>query len=221
MVPAPAPVPVAITEPPAWMRPIGTLELSLLERLFAEGTPGPIGHLMTISTLACTLAADGSDPGGFDAVVRANAKLLGRALVLQRLGKSPGTLVTEAMLEGLLPAAAPRPGPRPPAAALRREIRPGDAGAIAAVLQRVDRDPTVRLHLALLGLAADGVDGIDPAAVSPCLMALASYRANALAWLAPACAASVGQPAFVLPLPSPNLDAAGRGLVAALRTALA
>ena len=219
--PATAAVP-AVEARPARYRAIGAAELALLERLFATETPGPIAHLMTISTLACTQGPDGGDVGGFDSAVRKNADALARALVLQRLGKTPVGLVPAGQLEALAADAEPALGAAPPHPALRRTIRRTDANAIAALVRSTDRDPTMRFHLALLALGAEAVDGLgDAAHAGECAVMLVSYRANALAWLGPACVGSAGHPGTALPDPTPALDAAGRRLVAALRAALA
>lgn len=222
--PEPEPVPAAppVDARPSRYRGIGPTELALLERLFGTENPGPVAHLMTISTLACTQGPDGADVGGFDSAVRRNADALARALVLHRLGKPPVGLVPPGQLEGLAADAQPAAGPAPAVPTLRRTVRRTDAGAIAALVRCTDRDPTLRFHLALLGVGAEAIDGLhDSAHGGECAVMLVSYRANALAWLGPACVASAGHPGGALPDPTPALDAAGRRLVATLRAALA
>lgn len=204
-------------------RSCGAAEIALLERLFAAEAPGPIAHLMTISVLACTQAADGGDVGGFDAAVRGNAESLGRALVAQRLGKAPGALVTAAQLDALSPEAETPAAPIPERALLRRVVRRTDAPAISTLLRSTERDPTIRFHLALLALGAEAIDGLSNASLAADVaVMLVSYRANALAWLGPACVASAGVtgPPAGLPAPTAGLDAAGRRLVTTLKAAL-
>jgi hypothetical protein len=223
---AAAAVPAAPQIPPelrtARYRPIGSAEVASLERLFAADVPGPIAHLMTISLLACTQNAGGSDVGHFDAAVRRNGETLGRALVLQKLGKPTAFLVTQGQLDALAAedeAAGATPPERP---TLRRIARRGDTTTIASLLHTSDRDATIRFHLALLAIGAEAVDGVAHAGLAAdTALNLVSYRANAVAWLGPACAASAGQVGNGLPNPPAPLDAAGRRLLTSLKAALA
>ena len=126
--PEPAP-PAAAVDPAAELRtaryrPIGAAEIGVLERLFAAGAPGPIAHLMTISLLACTQNAAGDDVGHFDAAVRGNGETLGRALVLQRLGKPTAFLINQSQLDGLAADREPRAAAPPARPTLRRDQPP-------------------------------------------------------------------------------------------------
>jgi hypothetical protein len=221
--PEPEPKPAPVELRAARYRPCGVAEIALLERLFAAEAPGPIAHLMTISMLACTQDAGGADVGGFDAAVRRNAETLGKALVMQRLGKAPGALVSPALLAGLSADAETPAAPIPAGPLLRRVVRHTDGPAIANLLRTSDRDPTMRFHLVLVALGAEAIDGLgNPGVAADAAVALVSYRANVLAWLSPACVASAGVtgPPPALPAPPPGLDAAARRLVSALKTAL-
>jgi len=82
-------------------RTVGPAELALVERLFAVDVPGPIAHFVAISTFACTQAGDGSDPNGFDALVRRDLAELGRAVVLARMGKTSSYRVEQAQLDAI------------------------------------------------------------------------------------------------------------------------
>jgi len=227
--PAPAPAPVAAAPAAAApelrtarYRPIGSAEISVLERLFAGDSPGPIAHLMTISLLACTQSAAGEDVGNFDAAVRGNGETLGRALVLQRLGKPTAFLMTQSQLDGLASNGEPTPAAPPTRPTLRRIARRGDAATVASLLHTSDRDATIRFHLALLAIGAEAVDGLGHAALAAdAAINLVSYRSNAVAWLGPACIASAGRPGHALPAPPAGLDAAGRRLLTSLKAALA
>ena len=221
---------VAIAAPPeiphelrsARYRPIGSPEVAILERLFAADAPGPIAHLMTISLLACTQNASGDDIGHFDAAVRRNGETLGRALVLQRLGKPTAFLVTQGQLDALAAGAVAVPATPPERPTLRRFSRRQDAGTIASLLHTSDRDATIRFHLALLAIGAESVDGVAHAGLAAdTALNLVAYRANAVAWLGPACVASAGHVGNALPTPPAPLDAAGRRLLTSLKAALA
>jgi len=86
--------------------------------------------------------------------------------------------------------------------------------------QRSDRDPTLRLRIALLAQFAASVDGLpDRVPADECAAALLAYRSNALAWLVPQCVASAGQARFEPAVPAPLVDAAARRLIASLRAA--
>lgn len=205
-------------------RALGTAEIALLERLFTVEPPGTIAHYVLMSTIACTQGA-GNDGGVFDAFVRHDLASLSRALVQVRLGKPTPYRIAAADFEALPANEAPG-GEAPPLAAgkrrLHRGLRRAETSAIAALAQRSDRDPTLRFRIALLALAASSVEGVpDQRVADDCVAMLASYRANALAWLVPLCASSAGQPAFEVKDPHANLDLAARRLVTALRAALA
>jgi hypothetical protein len=177
---------------------------------------------MTISLLACTQNASGEDVGQFDAAVRGNGETLGRALVLQKLGKPTAFLITQSQLDGLAAEREPAAATPPARPTLRRINRRGDATTVAALLRSSDRDATIRFHLALLALGAEAVDGLGHAALAAdAAINLVSYRANAVAWLGPACVASAGRPGGTLPNPPAGLDAAGRRLLGSLKAALA
>jgi outer membrane biosynthesis protein TonB len=226
-VAAVAPAAPAAREVPAELRsaryrPVGSAEISVLERLFAAEAPGPIAHLMTISLLACTQDASGDDVGHFDAAVRRNGETLGRALVLQKLGKPTAFLVTQGQLDALASDGAPVPATPPERPTLRRIARRQDTSTIASLLHTSDRDATIRFHLALLAIGAEAVDGIAHAGLAAdTALNLVSYRANAVAWLGPACVASAGHVGNALPMPPAPLDAAGRRLLTSLKAALA
>ncbi len=229
-VPEPEPEPVAVqpaVDPGAELRtaryrPIGAAEIAVLERLFAAGAPGPIAHLMTISLLACTQNAAGEDVGRFDAAVRGNGETLGRALVLQRLGKPTAFLISQSQLDGLAADGMPSAADPPARPTLRRIARRSDAATAAALLRSSDRDATIRFHLALLAFGAEAVDGLGHAALAAdAAINLVAYRANAVAWLGPACVASAGRPGGTIPNPPAGLDAAGRRLLSSLKAALA
>lgn len=216
-----APAAPAIEARPIRCRPVSTADLAPLERLVATPTPGAIAHLLLISNLACTQAPGGADVGGFDAAVRRNSETLGRALVLQRLGKPAAFLVAQTTLDELVPDDEPPPGPAAPGLSIRRVVRRNEGTSVAALLRSSQRDPTLRFHLALLALFGEAVDGVAHAAVAAdCAVNLVAYRAKATAWLGPACVASAGRPGSPLPDPPAALDEAARALLAALKSAL-
>ncbi|HEV8021171.1 MAG TPA: hypothetical protein VGP41_07930, partial [Candidatus Lustribacter sp.] len=69
-------------------------------------------------------------------------------------------------------------------------------------------------------LAGATLDGVDRRATEESESSLAAYRSAVLAWLVPLCVASAGAESFVIPAPPATVDAAGRRLVAALKSAL-
>jgi hypothetical protein len=227
----PAPAAVARVEPPPVQRipddrmprfrTVGAAELAVVERLFAAPVPGPIAHFVAISTFACTQAGDGTDPNGFDALVRHDLAELGRAVVLARMGKASSYRIEQADLDtivfawepgGIVSAGAP--------GRFRRDLLRSEAAAIGGLAQRSDRDPTMRLRIALLAQFAASVDGLaERRLADDCAAALLAYRSNALAWLVPLCVATASPGASELPAPAPVVDAAGRRLIASLRAA--
>ena len=213
----------APTLPASRYRLVKAKDVALLARLLGSPTPGAVEHLVAIATIACTQGADGSDVGGFDLTTRRTLEWLGRALVLQRVGKAPGTLLTQAILDALTPGASVPSGTAPQPAAgllLRRTYREADNAAVRALFRPSDREPTLRFHLALLAFAGEAVEATEPTLARDLATALLSYRANAMAWLGQATIASAGASGIHAPPPPPQLNAAGLRLVTALVSAL-
>ena len=199
-------------------------EVALLDQLFAAERPGIIAHYVLISTLACTERDDGPDTGTLAAFLHADGETLGRAIVLARLGKKVDYSVSQISLDGLaLPwePTAPRAAKtRSTRRRLRRDMRETECVAIAGLIRPNNRDPHLRLRIALLALAGATLEGVPVAAAEECAAALAAYRARVLAWLVPLCVASSANAADV-PEPPANVDVAGRRVASVLRAAFA
>ena len=203
-------------------RTLANNDVALLDRLFTAEVPGIIAHYVLISSIACSEAGDGEDTGGYGAFLRRDIELLGRALVHSRMGKTPQYRIVQADLDGLaMPwqqATPPQAFPAP--RRLRRDLRKSELQAIAGLIQPSERDATLRTRIALLALAGATLDGVDRRATEESESSLAAYRSAVLAWLVPLCVASAGAESFVIPAPPATVDAAGRRLVAALKSAL-
>jgi hypothetical protein len=203
-------------------RTLSNNDVALLDRLFTPDVPGIIAHYVMISSIACAEIGEGPESGGYPAFLRRDIELLGRALVHSRMGKTPQYRIVQSDLDGLaLPWSQPTPPQAfPPPRRLRRDLLKTEWQAIGALIQPSERDATLRTRIALLTLAGSTFDGVDRRGTEDCESALAAYRSSALAWLVPLCVASVGADSFVIPAPPATVDAAGRRLVGALKTAL-
>jgi hypothetical protein len=202
-------------------RTLGSNEIALLERLFAADVPGIIAHHVMISNLACTEPGSGDDASGYGAFLRRDIELLGRALVHSRMGKVPQYRIVQSDLDTLSLTWNPTPQQAfPPQRRLRRDLRKTELAAIGGLTRPSERDVTLRTRIALLALAGATLDGVDRRQADECASALAAYRSSVLAWLVPLCIASAGAQTFVIPNPPATVDAAGRRLVAVLKTAV-
>ncbi|HEV8021313.1 MAG TPA: hypothetical protein VGP41_08645, partial [Candidatus Lustribacter sp.] len=181
--PAAAPKPSlgTATAPPERMvryRTLANNDVALLDRLFTADVPGIIAHYVLISSIACSEAGDGQDAGGYDAFLRRDIELLGRALVHSRMGKTPQYRIVQNDLDGLaMPwqqATPPQAFPAP--RRLRRDLRKPEWQAIAGLIQPSERDATLRTRIALLALAGATLDGVDRRATEESESSLAAYR---------------------------------------------
>jgi hypothetical protein len=202
-------------------RTLGTSDIALLERLFAPDVPGVIAHYVMISSVACNEPATGADASGYDAFLRRDIELLGRALVHSRMGKAPQyRIVQDDLAELKLDWQIAPPPPFPAPRRLRRDLRRQEWTAIGGLIQPSERDATLRTRIALLALAGATLDGVDTRTAEECTTALAAYRSAVLAWLVPLCVASAGADAYVIPSPPAAVDVAGRRLVAVFKLAV-
>ncbi|HEY5339998.1 MAG TPA: hypothetical protein VIK27_03140, partial [Candidatus Aquilonibacter sp.] len=202
-------------------RTLGNNDIALLERLFSTDVPGIIAHNVMISSLACTEPGSGDDASGYAAFLRRDIELLGRALVHSRMGKVPQYRIMQSDLDALSLTWNPRPQQSfPPQRRLRRDLLKTELAAIGGLTRPSERDVTLRTRIALLALGGATLDGVDRRLADDCASALAAYRSSVLAWLVPLCIASAGGEAFVIPNPPATVDAAGRRLVAVLKTAV-
>ena len=202
-------------------RTLGHNDIALLDRLFTAEVPGIIAHYVMISSIACSEPGSGDDTSGYGAFLRRDIELLGRALVHSRMGKAPQYRIAQADLDGLaLPWQVPQPQSFPPQRRLRRDLRKPEWSAIGGLTQPSERDATLRTRIALLALAGATLEGVDRRTADETEAALAAYRSSVLAWLVPLCIASAGTEAFVIPSPPATVDAAGRRLIAVLKTAV-
>lgn len=218
---APAPAVALADERMSRFRSIGVAEISLLKRLFAAPVPGIIAHYLAISTIACMEPDAGPDASGFEAFIRADLEALGRALVLSRLGKPLSYRFEQSQLDKLDLVWKPGIAPASPSIRLRRDLRKAEAAAISGLLQRSERDATLRLRIALLAMAGASLDGVDNAtATEEISAALATYRSAVLAWLVPLSIQSATSPSFAIPEPPAAVDVAGRRLATALDAAV-
>jgi hypothetical protein len=235
--PAPEPPPMLIEAPPVAKpalgvaaspeermtryRTLGTSDIALLDRLFAADVPGVIAHYVMISSVACNEPATGADASGYDAFLRRDIELLGRALVHSRMGKAPQYRIAQDDLAALkLDWQSAPPPPFPAPRRLRRDLRRQEWAAIGGLIQPSERDATLRTRIALLALAGATLDGVDTRSAEECATALAAYRSAVLAWLVPLCVASAGADAYVIPSPPAVADVAGRRLVGVLKLAV-
>jgi hypothetical protein len=225
---APPPVKAPLLSTPAPVermtryRTLANNDIALLDRLFTPDVPGIIAHYVMISSIACSEAGDGADTSGYGPFLRRDIELLGRALVHSRMGKAPQYRIVQSDLDGLaLPwQQVTPPQTFPPQRRLRRDLRKPEWQAIAGLIHPSERDATLRTRIALLALAGSTFDGVDRRATEECESALAAYRSSVLAWLVPLCVASAGAESFVIPPPPAVVDAAGRKLVAVLKSAI-
>ncbi len=203
-------------------RTLANNDIALLDRLFSPDVPGIIAHYVMISSIACSEGGDGEDASGYGPFLRRDIELLGRALVHSRMGKAPQYRIAQSDLDALsLPwQQATPPQTFPPQRRLRRDLRKPEWQAIAGLTQPSERDATLRTRIALLALAGSTFDGVDRRVTEECEAALAAYRSTVLAWLVPLCVASAGAESFVIPAPPAVVDAAGRKLVAVLKSAI-
>lgn len=203
-------------------RTLANNDIALLDRLFSPDVPGIIAHYVMISSIACSEGGDGEDASGYGPFLRRDIELLGRALVHSRMGKAPQYRIVQSDLDALsLPwQQATPPQTFPPQRRLRRDLRKPEWQAIAGLTQPSERDATLRTRIALLALAGSTLDGVDRRVTEECEAALATYRSTVLAWLVPLCVASAGAESFVIPAPPAVVDAAGRKLVAVLKSAI-
>ncbi len=200
------------------VRSIAAADVALLDRMFSLPVPGFVAHAMLISTLACDETSDGPISDELSAFLARDVAALGRLLVLARMGKPLRFAVDQPTLDGLrigwrsdgtLPA-----GKRTPRC-LRRELRPPEYAALTGLMQPSERDPNLRVRIALLALAGAAIDGVDANLARESAAALGIYRAATLAWLVPLCVASAQAPPAYAPPPA-ALDLAGRRVVRAL-----
>lgn len=202
-------------------RTLGNNDVALLDRLFTAEVPGIIAHYVMISSIACTEPGSGDDTSGYGPFLRRDIELLGRALVHSRMGKAPQYRIVQADLDELALGWSLTPQQAfPPQRRLRRDLRKPEWTAIGGLTKPSERDATLRTRIALLALAGATLDGVERRTADDCATALAAYRSSVLAWLVPLCVASAGQEAFVIPNPPGAVDAAGRRLVAVLKSAL-
>jgi hypothetical protein len=225
--PLPAAKKPALGAPPAAeertvrYRTLAHNDIALLDRLFIPEVPGIIAHFVMISSIACSEPGTGEDTSGYSDFLRRDIELLGRALVHSRMGKAPQYRIVQADLDRLaLPWEVPQPQSFPPQRRLRRDLRKPEWTAIGGLTQPSGRDATLRTRIALLALAGATMEGVDRRIGDECESALAAYRSSVLAWLVPLCVASAGQEAFVIPSPPGTVDATGRRLIAALKSAV-
>jgi hypothetical protein len=202
-------------------RTLGNNDIALLDRLFTPDVPGIIAHFVVISSIACIEPGEGEDNSGYNAFLKRDIELLGRALVHSRMGKAPQYRIVQADLDGLSLAWHLTPQQAfPPQRRLRRDLRKPEWQAIGGLIAPSERDTTLRTRIALLALAGATLDGVDRRSTDDCEAALAAYRSSVLAWLVPLCVASAGAESFVIPNPPVTVDTAGRKLVAVLKSAL-
>jgi hypothetical protein len=204
-------------------RTLGNNDVGLLDRLFTAEVPGIIAHYVMISSIACSEPGTGEDTSAYGPFLRRDIELLGRALVHSRMGKAPQYRIVQADLDGLGNGLAwnlTPPQSFPPQRRLRRDLRKPEWTAIGALTQPSERDATLRARIALLIMSGETLDGVERKLAEACASALAAYRSSVLAWLVPLCVASAGAEVYVIPMPPPALDAAGRRLVAVLKAAL-
>ncbi len=196
-------------------------DVALLGRLFAAEHPGIIAHYVMISSLACNETESGTDTTGYASFLQTDGQSLGRALVVSRLGKTMEYRVQQSALDELAFPWHPSEsriagGPNAPRR-LRRDLRETECRAIDGLARPSNRDPHLRLRIALLGLAGSTLEGVPRAAADTALTALTAYRAALLAWMIPLCVASEASAAT--PPPPSDIDVAGRRVAAALGAA--
>jgi hypothetical protein len=202
-------------------RTLGNNDIALLDRLFTPDVPGIIAHYVVISSIACIEPGEGEDNSGYGAFLKRDIELLGRALVHSRMGKAPQYRIAQADLDGLNLTWHLTPQQAfPPQRRLRRDLRRPEWQAIGGLVAPSERDTTLRTRIALLALAGATLDGVDRRSTDDSEAALSAYRSSVLAWLVPLCVASAGAESFVIPNPPVSVDAAGRKLVAVLKSAL-
>jgi hypothetical protein len=193
--------------------------VALLKRLVAADPPGIIAHFLTISTIAC-VESDEGDVAPYAAFLQGDIESLGRALVLARLGKGLTYSVGQATLDQLdlpwRPAPLGAPGRAFARPRLRRDLRQSECSAVANLIRPSDRDPQLRLRIALLALAGATIEGAPRSATAECALALSAYRSAVLAWLVPLCVASGSSGRGAMTTAPAHVDAAARRLAAAL-----
>ena len=203
-------------------RTLGPNDVALLGRLFAAEHPGIIAHYVMISTIACHESESGTDATGYASFLQIDGQSLGRALVISRLGKTMEYRVQQSALDELAfpwhPSESRIAGGPNALRRLRRDLRETECRAIDGLVRPSNRDPQLRLRIALLGLAGSTLEGVPRAAADTALNALTAYRSALLAWMIPLCVASEAAAATPPPPPS-DIDVAGRRVAAALATA--
>ena len=222
--PEPEPAPEPPPAPPEFtlMRNLEVEEVRALERVFSGGVPHGLAGLALLSSIAAVDAPLGGSLGVRD-FARSVATALPRALVAARLQHATPPVVTRQALATIRPfalAPAGRVGGEGPVLALRLDDRGLDA--LRAVLGRDLDDIFLRGVQVLLAVCPRALEGVAPEAAERAGEALATYRVAAGAWLMRVTVRrSVDRAYDPLTADDPLMHDAGRGLVAALRDALA
>lgn len=202
-------------------RAIDADEAHALERVFAGALPHGLAALALLSAIACTDGPLG-DALGLGAFARSVSAALPRALVAARMNRPTPAVVTREALDAIRPdAAAPDGSFASDAPALVARLDPRELDLLRAVLGRDLADPFLRGVQLLLAVVPRALDGVPAPVANRVRDALAGYRIAAGSWLMRVTVRrAVDKRYDPLTADDATLHAAGRALVASLRTAL-
>ena len=203
------------------VRAIDADEAHALERVFAGALPHGLAALALLSAIACTDGPLG-DALGLGAFARSISAALPRALVAARMNRPTPAVVTREALDAIRPdAAAPDGSFASDGPALVARLDPRELDLLRAVLGRDLADPFLRGVQLLLAVVPRALDGVPAPVANPVRDALAAYRIAAGSWLMRVTVRrAVDKRYDPLTADDATLHAAGRALVASLRTAL-
>ena len=202
--------------------------ISFFERVFAGTKPPTIlQHCILGGALACSIATDGDDSAGLKKHLDAQAQVLHRIALHEKLGKKEP--ITEYAGELLARLDRLRKAPvsleEPPADALHLTTELSDP--TAAVLLRIAEDPArwdfVKARQLTLALQADSVEraGLDPSLREEISGALRAYAQASVSVLQKLFVRMrIDRTTGILLQTDPTLDGAARALVGAFKRAL-
>lgn len=203
-------------------RALAEADVYMLERVFAGAVPHGLAAVALLSSIAAVDAPLG-DALGVREFTRTISAAVPRALVAARTNRPAPAIVTRESLETIRAFA---PAPAEPFAQdgplLVTRLDERELDGLRSVLARDLDDVFLRGVQVLLAVAPRALDGVAPAASAPVAEALAAYRVAAGAWLMRVTVRrAVDRRYDPLVANDASLHEAGRGLVAALRAALA
>jgi len=198
--------------------------IAALRALFAGKPLGMLAHYLVLNALATRrpLAGDG-DAAALGGFLDHQERLLSRALITTRLGKTIAPESVAAPLPPFPPALPPRDDPfaltpaAPGALTLVRAFRPSEVAFIARTLANESAHPFLRAAQCFVGLAPGDVALDDAAARARAAAALGAYAAQAAASISRIfLRAKLSRSVALFRESDPELDAAGSAALACI-----